>query len=191
MSSHCPDPVVGRCRPLTGAEERGPLCTPSPSMTAMGGQDDAVVCSARLVPSARCNGSAPEPLCRATGHECAQFPLDPSARAAHLSFQTAASQTGRRGSPTAVLAQSPNSGQAWEAVPPLSCAGIRSQTAVRRQRTEQPRSNRTTNERFRRLEPLQWAWLDLNQRPHPYQGSRAKRCAVRPSPGRWQASGAK
>jgi hypothetical protein len=22
-----------------------------------------------------------------------------------------------------------------------------------------------------------WAWLDLNQRPHPYQVSRAKRCA--------------
>ena len=27
-----------------------------------------------------------------------------------------------------------------------------------------------------------WAWLDLNQRPHPYQGSRAKRCAERPFP---------
>ena len=25
--------------------------------------------------------------------------------------------------------------------------------------------------------PVLWAWLDLNQRPHPYQVSRAKRCA--------------
>ena len=32
-------------------------------------------------------------------------------------------------------------------------------------------------ERFPRSEPLQWAWLDLNQRPHPYQVSRAQRCA--------------
>jgi hypothetical protein len=27
-----------------------------------------------------------------------------------------------------------------------------------------------------------WAWLDLNQRPHPYQVSRAKRCADRRFP---------
>jgi predicted DNA-binding transcriptional regulator AlpA len=32
---------------------------PSPSMTAMSGQDDAVVCSTRLVPWARCNGFRP------------------------------------------------------------------------------------------------------------------------------------
>jgi hypothetical protein len=35
------------------------------------------------------------------------------------------------------------------------------------------RSNRqpkeTTDERFRRSMPIRWAWLDLNQRPHPYQ----------------------
>src|SRR5512132_3724006 len=38
---------------------------------------------------------------------------------------------------------------------------MRSQTAVRRQRTEQPRSNRTSNERFRGLEPLQWGLAGL------------------------------
>jgi hypothetical protein len=27
-----------------------------------------------------------------------------------------------------------------------------------------------------------WAWLDLNQRPHPYQVSRAQRCADRRFP---------
>src|SRR5512132_1388329 len=27
-----------------------------------------------------------------------------------------------------------------------------------------------------------WAWLDLNQRPHPYQQSRAERCAARRFP---------
>jgi hypothetical protein len=113
-----------------GAEECGPLCTPSPSMTAMGGQDDAVVCSARLVPSARCNGSAPEPLCRATGHECAEFPLDASARAAPQLPDGRKPDWPTR-QPIAVLAQSPNSDQAGEAVPPLSCAGMRSQTAVR------------------------------------------------------------
>jgi hypothetical protein len=30
--------------------------------------------------------------------------------------------------------------------------------------------------------PVVWAWLDLNQRPHPYQVSRAKRCAARRFP---------
>jgi hypothetical protein len=30
--------------------------------------------------------------------------------------------------------------------------------------------------------PILWAWLDLNQRPHPYQVSRAKRCADRRFP---------
>jgi hypothetical protein len=32
---------------MTGVEERDASLHPSPSMTAMGGQDDAVVCSAR------------------------------------------------------------------------------------------------------------------------------------------------
>jgi hypothetical protein len=73
--------VVGRCRPLTGAEERGPGCTPSPSMTATGGQDDAVVCSA---------------------HECTQFPLDPRREPPSSASRRPASQTDRRDSPIAV-----------------------------------------------------------------------------------------
>jgi hypothetical protein len=32
------------------------------------------------------------------------------------------------------------------------------------------------------VNPGTWAWLDLNQRPHPYQVSRAKRCADRRFP---------
>jgi len=28
-------------------------------------------------------------------------------------------------------------------------------------------SKMTTDERFRSSKPLLWAWLDLNQRPHP------------------------
>jgi hypothetical protein len=35
---------------------------------------------------------------------------------------------------------------------------------------------------FLQVNPVLWAWLDLNQRPHPYQVSRAKRCADRRFP---------
>jgi hypothetical protein len=34
-----------------------------------------------------------------------------------------------------------------------------------------PRSKETTIECLRRSKAVLWAWLDLNQRPHPYQGS--------------------
>jgi hypothetical protein len=44
---------------------------------------------------------------------------------------------------------------------------------------EAPRPRATSGKRFRSSEPLWWAWLDLNQRPHPYQVSRAERCADR------------
>jgi hypothetical protein len=57
---------------------------PSPSMTAMGGQDYAVTRSARLASSARCNGFCPQN--RSVEHsvrERGQFPLGPSAGAAH------------------------------------------------------------------------------------------------------------
>ena len=37
-------------------------------------------------------------------------------------------------------------------------------------------------QRFRWSGAVWWAWLDLNQRPHPYQVSRAKRCADRRFP---------
>jgi hypothetical protein len=77
--------VVGRWRPLTGAKEHEASMHPSPSITATGGQDDAVTPSAR-VPSARCNGSPPNRSVEQPAHEWGRFPLDPSARAAHLSL---------------------------------------------------------------------------------------------------------
>ena len=40
----------------------------------------------------------------------------------------------------------------------------------------------TKRKYFRRSVRTWWAWLDLNQRPHPYQVSRAKRCADRRFP---------
>ena len=51
-----------------------------------------------------------------------------------------------------------------------------SQTAVQgcvleplcaRDAPKQPRPKATTDERSRRSTPVSWAWLDLNQRPHP------------------------
>jgi hypothetical protein len=70
--------VVGRCRPLTGAEEREASMHPSPSMTAMGGQDDAVTRFGRLVSSARCSGSAPRTaLSSNRSTRAGSFPLDP------------------------------------------------------------------------------------------------------------------
>ena len=36
-----------------------------------------------------------------------------------------------------------------------------------------------SDQRLRWSQPASWAWLDLNQRPHPYQLSRAQRCADR------------
>jgi hypothetical protein len=39
-----------------------------------------------------------------------------------------------------------------------------------------------SDQRFRWSEAGLWAWLDLNQRPHPYQVSRAQRCADRRFP---------
>jgi hypothetical protein len=36
-----------------------------------------------------------------------------------------------------------------------------------------------------------WAWLDLNQRPHPYQLNAGNRCADRPFPGHLRPSGPK
>jgi hypothetical protein len=37
------------------------------------------------------------------------------------------------------------------------------------QRAKDPRSEESTDERIRRSAQVSWAWLDLNQRPHPYQ----------------------
>jgi hypothetical protein len=47
---------------------------------------------------------------------------------------------------------------------------------------KQPRSKETNGKRSRRSATVSWAWLDFNQRPHPYQVSRAKRCADRRFP---------
>jgi predicted ester cyclase len=63
-----------------------------------------------------------------------------------------------------------------------STAGMRSWIAVRRQLRAAARDNELTDERPRRSRPVRWAWLDLNQRPHPYQQSRAQRCADRRFP---------
>jgi hypothetical protein len=43
----------------------------------------------------------------------------------------------------------------------------------------QPRSKEMTDDCYRRSEPVWWAWLDLNQRPHPYQQSSGERHADR------------
>jgi hypothetical protein len=47
---------------------------------------------------------------------------------------------------------------------------------------QQPGSEGMADKRFRRSTTVLWTWLDLNQRPHPYQVSRAKRCAGRRFP---------
>jgi hypothetical protein len=52
---------------------------------------------------------------------------------------------------------------------PDSSTGMRSETAVRRRHTAGAASKETTVECCRRSKPVSWAWLDLNQRPHPYQ----------------------
>ena len=53
---------------------------------------------------------------------------------------------------------------------------MRSETAVR-DAHKQLRAKESTDERSRRSEPVWWAWLDLNQRPHPYQQNTENRCA--------------
>ena len=46
---------------------------------------------------------------------------------------------------------------------------MRSWTAVRRQLRAAAAIKEFMDERSRRSRPVRWAWLDLNQRPHPYQ----------------------
>ena len=46
---------------------------------------------------------------------------------------------------------------------------MRSTTAVRRRRAEATAIKEIADERSCRSTPVSWAWLDLNQRPHPYQ----------------------
>jgi hypothetical protein len=56
-------------------------------------------------------------------------------------------------------------------------AGMRSETAVRMRRSVGTAIEKITEECFRSSTPVSWAWLDLNQRPHPYQRWTADRCA--------------
>jgi len=126
-------------RPVQAADRSGGargLDAPVAFLTAMGGQDDAVTRFGRLVPSARCSGSAPRTaLSSNRSTRAGSFPLDPPATAAHLSFQTAVSQTGRGG--TQIAVRKAGRGAGGEGCSsPLSGAGMRSQTTVRRQRTE-------------------------------------------------------
>ena len=59
-------------------------------------------------------------------------------------------------------------------------------TAVGRSLTRKEWTERRgTDERIRRSTPVWWAWLDLNQRPHPYQRWTAKRRANEHSPRRY------
>jgi hypothetical protein len=46
---------------------------------------------------------------------------------------------------------------------------MRSRTAMRRRLTEATAIEGDLRERSRWSIPVLWAWLDLNQRPHPYQ----------------------
>jgi hypothetical protein len=66
-------------------------------------------------------------------------------------------------------------------------AGIGSRTAVRRRQTTAGRGRRGNRQAFSQVSPVWWAWLDLNQRPHPYQRSTAERCAI-PHPRRSRRS---
>jgi hypothetical protein len=68
-------------------------------------------------------------------------------------------------------------GSSWQAAQgwvlrPLCAGGSR----------KQRQSKETGGKCSRRSTPVWWAWLDLNQRPHPYQVSRAQRCADRRFP---------
>jgi hypothetical protein len=77
----------------------------SPSMTATDGQDDVVAPSARVVPSARCNGSPPNRSVQQSVHECGQFPLDRLGESRRPQLPDGGSQTGREGNQIAVLAK--------------------------------------------------------------------------------------
>ena len=59
-------------------------------------------------------------------------------------------------------------------------AGMRSPTAMRGRPTGAVASERTPLACLPRSKVVQWAWLDLNQRPHPYQRWTAERHANQP-----------
>ena len=53
---------------------------------------------------------------------------------------------------------------------------------MRRRRTGATAFEGDHRRAFPQVNPVWWAWLDLNQRPHPYQLSRAQPCADRRFP---------
>ena len=170
---------------------------PSPSATAYDGnerQDDAVALLPGwcLRPDVGSSRSPPNRSVQQSVHECGQFPLDRLGESRRPQLPDGGSQTGREGNQIAVLAKARMEVRRGKPFTPVELQGC-----VFRPLCEgDARSNRdrreATGERSHRSTPVSWAWLDLNQRPHPYQVSRAKRCAERRfPPGRWRASGAK
>src|SRR4029450_849361 len=59
---------------------------------------------------------------------------------------------------------------------------MRSDTAVQRRRAEAAAIERDHGRAFPQVNAVSWAWLDLNQRPHPYQLNAGNRCADRRFP---------
>jgi hypothetical protein len=52
--------------------------------------------------------------------------------------------------------------------------GMRSETAAPRRPAEVAAIKEDHRQAFSQVNPVSWAWLDLNQRPHPYQKSTAE-----------------
>jgi hypothetical protein len=79
----------------------------------------------------------------------------------------------------------------WAAEPPGSGRGLVTRQKFLIRNSPRPTGSAGEDQRFRWSGTDLWARLDLNQRPHPYQGSRASAVRTAVSPGRGRASGAK
>jgi hypothetical protein len=127
-------------RPVQAADRSGGARAsmhPSPSMTAMGDQDDAVAPSGRLVPSARCNGSPSRTALSSNRSTSAGSSLGRlgESRPPQLPDGRKPDWPGRQPDSRARAKPERRSGGEGRS-PPLSYAGMCSQTAVRRRRTE-------------------------------------------------------
>lgn len=109
--------LLSRCRLLTDVKQRETLTHPSPSMTAMGGEDDAVDSSAWLAPSVPCSAFRPETLLEQPSTRAGGFPLGPLAGAARSSLPASHTRSGRGVAGPQALQQQPNNHQT--AVNPL------------------------------------------------------------------------
>jgi hypothetical protein len=102
-------------RPRPGAKQRATLRRSSLSMTAMGGEDDAVDSSAWLAPSVPCSAFRLEALLEQPSTSAGGFPLGPLAGAARSSLPAVYTRSGRRvAAPQALqqqLEQSPDGGE--------------------------------------------------------------------------------